>query len=102
MDDAPCVDLGKDSKYTTGQIRAHLMSLARFTLRALDQATDQGAAMNPKTQCPAGLNPESRESYRGVHVGLHAPLAPAGRFSDPDRLVGLACLLILPLALWLA
>jgi hypothetical protein len=32
----------------------------------------------------------------------HRPVEPSRRRLDPDRLVGLVCLLVLPLALWLA
>ena len=58
--------------------------------------------MKMKAQHLASPGLPLRGNIRGIQVGLRAPMTPAGRALDPDRLVGLALLLMLPLALWLA
>ncbi len=35
-------------------------------------------------------------------MSAERPLEPSRRRLDPDRLIGFVCLLVLPLALWLA
>jgi len=58
--------------------------------------------MNMNAQRQAASCRQPRGNNRGIRLELRTPLAPAGHVVDLDRLVGLACLLMLPLALWLA
>lgn len=53
------------------------------------------------TQARAVL-PQARIIASSAHAGSARPLRPSRARIDPDRVVGVACALLFPLALWFA